>query len=320
MSKFFSNSMHCLYLDQFVVSYMCDTSPNEKWAYITDLIRLGVKNKQLICPASVEHMIETSGKDRERAELHDKELRKLSCGWHFYPEADISAHYLICRIRKIKISKNHFIRKEPTKHISDNTVHDSLRKLKQTFEEMGVEAMKSVNNIRRITRDGKKGNKALRDSLVAIIKDHLIERMLLLGLKGSYRPKLITLAGFTIPFWADTLCSILVGKHKMTQKEALKAVEILENDGIEAIPPISIRASLEAMLAFKNANETSRDHIDIMRISGALPFADLMLIDGPKAHDVQELAIDQKYQTAVFSGRREDLEGLTEKLKKIVKG
>jgi hypothetical protein len=156
---------------------------------------------------------------------------------------------------------------------------------------------------------------------VAFIKkkqaDHLIKRMALLSTKGKYEPEPISLAGYSIPFWADTLCAVLTRKHKLTKAEALQLQIILEAEGIDSIPSISIRASLEAMLAHKQANESPNDHIDIMRIAGALPFVDLMLVDGPKASDIKELGLDIKFGTVVHSGKVKELEKLKDYLSDI---
>jgi hypothetical protein len=159
---------------------------------------------------------------------------------------------------------------------------------------------------------------------VAIIKkkqaDHLIGRMALLSQKGKYEPEPISVAGYSIPFWADTLCAVLTKKHRLTINEARLLQDILETEGIDSIPSISIRASLEAMLAHKQAKESPNDHIDIMRIAGALPFVDLMLIDGSKASDIRELGLNIKFGTEVYSGKFKELEKLKYHLADINNG
>ena len=64
------------------------------------------------------------------------------------------------------------------------------------------------------------------------------------------------------------------------------------------------------MLAHKQVKESPNDHLDIMRIAGALPFVDLMLVDGPKASDIRELGLDIKFGTEVYSGKVKELEKL----------
>ena len=316
--------MKCLYLDQFAVSNICNISNDGQWGRISNLIAEGVKKKKLICPGSIEHLIETSGADINRAVLQDDLLKHLSYGWHFYNEADITANYIMCEIRKNKITKGHFIRKDATRRFTENNVHSDLQNKKQIFNEMVDDASDGVNKIRQITRDGISGNKKTRDSTISVIKDifvkPLLDRLLTLSKEGSYKPELIKLAGYSIPFWADALCSILVTKHKMTMNEAKNAYDIINDNGVDAIPPISIRSTLKAMLAYKNASESPNDQIDIMRISTALPFSDIMMIDGPKASDIKELELDKKYKTSVYSGKAKDLPLFIEHLEQWIYG
>ena len=94
----------------------------------------------------------------------------------------------------------------------------------------------------------------------------------------------------------------------------------MRKEGIDAIPTLFIRASLEAMLAHKNAKETPNDQIDIMRMSVALPFADMVLTDRPRVHEIKELKLDKKFQTSVFSGSKPDLQEFATYLSEIVNG
>lgn len=311
MSKYFKDNMHCVYLDQFAASNICDQIPDYDWKDISELIRIGVERKKIICPTSIEHLVETSGKDIEGASRHDKEFRKLSFGWSFYPEPEIAAFHMICRLRKIKKTRHHFIRKVKGRPLSEQYVHKSIKELKTVFGEMINEVASPLETIRKVTREGPKGDMALRDSLVATIKkkqaNHLIERMAVLSQKGTYKPESISLAGYSIPFWADTLCAVLTRKHRLSRKEARQLQVILEAEGIDSIPSISIRASLEAMLAYKQANESPNDHLDIIRIAGALPFVDLMLVDGSKASDIRELGLNIEFGTEIYSGKVKEL-------------
>src|SRR4030042_1707244 len=122
MSKYFSNGMQCIYLDQFAVSNICDM-PDEIWAEISSLIKRGLQLKRIICPLSIEHLLETSGKPLDKAVKHDEEFQKLSFGWSFYPEPEISAHHIICRLRNIKKTKHHFIRKKKSKALAEGNIH-----------------------------------------------------------------------------------------------------------------------------------------------------------------------------------------------------
>jgi hypothetical protein len=324
MSKFLTDQTQCLYLDQFAVTRICVASPPAEWTEVSALIKQGVKEERLFCPHSVEHLIETTGLDKESAKTIDKESRKLSSGWCFFPEVDVTARYFICKVRNIKMAKRHFIHRKAQHHIDESNVYEKINERRGTFKEMVEEANEPVNVIRTAARGGKPGKKETRDSVIKIIKDRyaqeMMERLYLLGTQGRYRPRMIMLAGLAIPFWADIICSHLVNRHDMTQEEAIKAFNFLQNEGIDAIPTLSIRASLEAMKAYKGTRETSNDQLDIMRIASALPFADIMLIDGPRASEVRELGLDQKFKTIIHSGKKTDLMNLRAQLNTLIKG
>ena len=233
-SKFFKNGMHCLYLDQFAASHICDSPPNEIWTRISSLVKEGVEKRRLICPLSVEHMIETSGKKLETARIHDEEYRKLSFGWSFYPEADVTSRLIICKIRGIKTSKNDFIRKEIAP-LGNIEVHSDLKDLKYTFNEMIDDASAPVNQIREACRNGRKGSSEIRDTLIQIIKgkknQYLVDRFETLAISGRLQPTPISLAGHTIPFWADKIFSILTQKTQADTEGGITWSEYFEEGG-----------------------------------------------------------------------------------------
>lgn len=322
MSKFLNRGTLCLYLDQFAACRVFTLSPPTEWAEVAALIKRGVDDGKLLCPNSIEQMIETTGLDKEPARLLDSETRKYSSGWCFFPETDITANYLICRVRQIKVEKIHFVHRSKQNLMNELDVYEKLGERNKIFREMVSEGTESVNAIRKAAHDGAQKTKQLRDFIVQHIKSdyaqEMKKRMFWLGTKGGYSPQTVTLAGYEIPFWADVVCQILVVKHQLTQLEAQAAFWILEKEGIDAIPSLNIRASLESMLAFRGVAESANDQIDILRIAGALPFADLMLIDGPKANDVRELKLDKKFQTNVYSGKKAELERLKNDLTVII--
>lgn len=323
MSKFLDGKTRCLYLDQFAASRVFVPSPPVEWADIAALIKQGINDGKFLCPNSIEQMIETTGMDKGLGRLVDSEARKFSSGWCFFPEADITANYLICTVRQITIEKRHFVHDSKQNHIDDPDVYEKLGEHNEIFRKMVEEGAEPANIIRKATRGGAWGKKQFRDVIVQQIKNRyaqeIIKRMFSLGSQAQYVPRTVTLAGHTILFWADVVCHLLVSKHRMTQQEAQAAFWILEKEGIDAIPSLSIRASLEAMLAYRGVIEKkSNDQVDISRIAGALPFADMMLIDGPKANDVRELELDKKFQTNIYSGKTAGLENLKNDLTAIV--
>jgi len=320
--KFLDKQTWCVYLDEFAASRIFAASPPAEWADIAVLIKQGINIGKLLCPYSIEQMAESSRMDKESAIFLDNESRNFSLGWCFLNEADISANYLISRVRKIEMQKNHFIHNKNLNRMDEPNIYEKLGERNETFRKMIKEGGASVNIIRTVTRSSPRRKKVYRDFLVNHIKndyaEELKKRMFWLGTQTRYTPKPITLTGHDILFWADVISHLLVREHHMTQIEAQAAFWILEKEGIDAIPSLSIRASLEAMIVYKNSIEIHNDQMDILRIAGALPFADIMLIDGSKAHDVRELNLDKKFQTNIYSGKKKELENLSERLNCII--
>jgi hypothetical protein len=320
--KFLDEGNWCLYLDEFAASRIFVPSPEAEWADISVLIKQGINSGKILCPYSIEQMIESTGLDKKSASLLDSETRKFCSGWFFYNEADISANYLICRVRQIKMQKLHFLHNNEQKGFNEPDTYEELGKRNEIFREMVQEVAESVNIVRKASQNAPQAKKSVRDLLVKHIKNSYAEdlkkRMFWLGYYRNYKPTPIKLAGQNILFWADFISLLLTKKHSMTQIEAQTAFWILEKEGIDAIPSLSIRASLEAIMAYKGLIESPNDQMDILRIAGALPFADIMVIDSSKAHDVRELGLNKKFQTDVYSGKKKDLINLREQLTKII--
>ena len=159
MSKFFTNETQCLYLDQFAVSRICVSSPPAEWVDIALLIKKGVEQNRLIIPMPIEQMIETTGMNQASAELVDTESRKLSLGWCYFPEVDITAHYFICKIRNIQMTKEHFIHRKTQSYLDDPSVYEELGKLNLAFREMVEDGAKIVNIFRTAARGGPLGKR-----------------------------------------------------------------------------------------------------------------------------------------------------------------
>ncbi len=324
MSKYFSNGMRCIYLDQNASSNICASAPEGRWDEISHLMKEGVRRKRLLIPISIEHCLETSKRIREEALHHDNELRKLSFGWSVYPEPIISANLLARKIRNIKVGKTVFLRKSRSLPLAAPGVADDFLELRSIYKTTVSDAVGGVNLIRDHTRGGTRSSAKGRDSLVSVIKQrhaqYVIDRLELLHSSGTFKPRLIELGGFEIPFWADSLCHILTTSHRLSRAEAKKGARILEAEGIDAIPTISIRATLEAMMAITDKRETDNDHLDISRASCALPLSDMVILDRGKAAHVREIKLDQKYEAVVFAARNDELNGIVEYLESAVYG
>ena len=85
---------------------------------------------------------------------------------------------------------------------------------------------------------------------------------------------------------------------------------------LKNIPTLDIRTSLSALISVQNKKETVNDQVDIMRISSGLPLSDILFTDSARKKEIEELELDKKYKTLVFSGKKEDLDNLINELEK----
>ncbi|MCI5140392.1 MAG: hypothetical protein D3909_01350 [Candidatus Electrothrix sp. ATG1] len=179
-----------------------------------------------------------------------------------------------------------------------------------------------VNHIRQLCRDGKRGDKKLLKRLINIIKqknsEELIVRIQKLLKDGQYRTEPLTMAGQSIPHWADVILATLTRKHRIKNKELVELLKILDDESVEKIPALNIRSSFSALSAYKQILETANDQIDVMRISVALPLADMMIIDRSKKAALDELGLPEKYETEIYSGQSNELNRFITGLENII--
>jgi hypothetical protein len=81
MSKYLKKGMHLVYLDQCVVSRFLEKPENARWRDLREIILRGNANRRILCPTSLEHLIETSSLPDADAVFLDELMRKLSFGW-----------------------------------------------------------------------------------------------------------------------------------------------------------------------------------------------------------------------------------------------
>ncbi len=322
MGKFFGNNMSCVYLDQFAVSNIANEQIDDQWQKIYQLLNAGVEKRKIICPISFEHYIETARRPIEKAIVQDQTFKALSFGWSFLTEPFVACWQILTLIRKLKPSKHHYIEKRKHNAINQCNNYQELNNLNSNFNEIIADGSEMVNRVRQLCRDGKKGDKKLLNQLVNIIKqktsEELIVRIQKLLKDGQYRTDPLTIAGQSIPHWADVILATLTRKHRIKNNELVELLKILNNGSVEKIPALNIRSSLSALSAYKQMQETANDQIDIMRISGALPLADMMVIDRSKKAALDELGLPENYQTQIYSGQSTELNKFIKELENII--
>jgi hypothetical protein len=306
-----------IYLDQFATNGIVETD-NSEWRYIKELIYRGVKSNQIICPMSIEHLIESSQKDYNKAKYLDNEFYKLSGGYAFKPEMLITPQLTISLLRGNNITLRTFLYENINKNIlSDKLIFDQLDKRKKILNIMIHEATIFREVIRkdaiRKNQVGK-SNKKLFNLHKQISIFELINRLEEYLSKGFIFIRGIKFSNVETPDWIDQLIFQLRNKHKITMKEVELLIKELKTNGFDNIPSLDIRSSLSAYIAVLNKKMKSNDQIDILRISTGLPLSDLFFTDKPRKSEIVELGFDKKYDTQVFTSRKEDLQNFINEL------
>ena len=99
MSKYLKNGMHLVCLDQCVISRFLDKPENEQWRDLCQTILKGSESRRILCPTSLEHLIETSSLPDADAVFLDEVMRKLSFGWALSSEPLLVTQQIISRLR-----------------------------------------------------------------------------------------------------------------------------------------------------------------------------------------------------------------------------
>ncbi len=313
------SNLTIIYLDQFASIGIFESNLLE-WTKIKELIIEGFNNNQLICPLSAEHYIETSQKQQGKAVLLDNEFYKVSGGYAFKSEIFVTSQLIISLIRKNNITLKTFMYDKIYENILSD--EENLRQFdvsKKLLNNTIEEATFVVNEIRKMERT-KKYDTAIKEKLFNVLKSisitELIDRLNKLLEDGHIYIRGVQFTSGDVPNWIDQIIFQLTKKHKITQKETRLLIKELKINGFNNIPTLDIRTSLSALISVLNKKETVNDQIDIMRISIGLPISDILFTDSTRKREIEELELDKKYGTLVFSGKKGDLDNLINELEK----
>lgn len=323
MGKYLKNGMSLVYLDQCAASEL--GSPHrERWNEIDEVLAEGVRWRRVMCPRSVEHICETSRMTASRAQALDRRLRDLSFERAFLPEAELATHQMVAKVRNTATRIDDFLTKHVLSGIEVGSVQHDARFLKSRLDTTLDEIQKPVNEIRAITRRGMRGDDELKQGTIDLVKDRYCQRLSArldaLSCGIAPEPEFITVGENTFPHWATFLCILAVKNHGFTPREAKQMLRHLDHEGIDAVPAVCIRAELEALFCIRQIKEEPADQWDIMRVASALPYADVMVVDGGRTADIVDLELDRRFKTRVFSTRPADQDRLLTCLREMVYG
>ena len=321
MSKYLKNGMHLVYLDQCVVSRFLDKSENECWRDLRELVLKGNTRRRLLCPTSLEHLVETSSLPDAEAIFLDELLGKLSFGWALVSEPMLVTGQIVNRLRNRPISRAHFLEKGDLRPITYPGTLSKLREIKSELDQNNALVMQGVNEVNGLVRGGRKPED---DMLCYLIKrrtdDHV--RKLMVEVLNSLKTGRVVLRAEDdndkVLNWASKIVYELITKHRITLAEGQKLCQLLKSERLECAPTLKIKTELEAMQFFRREKIEPRDQYDITRAACALPYADVFITDGGKASAIRELKLDLKYRAEVFSMKKSELNALTTRLREIV--
>nr|WP_162988780.1 hypothetical protein [Pedobacter schmidteae] len=307
MPKLLANT-YIICLDQFVVSGMFDSS--DKWTKTKELIEITAKNGIAIYPMPLEHITETAGRLEETAKGKHKFFSSISEGYCFKHPAEITAQILVSAVRRNNITLNTFIKRVSP----NNRFEDSLDIIKENngkYQRMISESTMSLNYIRSNSNQ-KNMAKSVADTMISaavgINANEFIARLQELVSKGGIIIRGVQFKDQQVPHYIDLIIDYMLKKNKLLTSEACQLLKKLKNERYDFVSILNIRAHIEGLWSVKKKNETTSDHIDLLRISTALQPCDILFTDKARKSDLKELGFDIKYGTKVLSGTNEDIE------------
>ena len=320
-SKFLKNGMYLVYLDQCVLSRFLEKAENQPWRELRELVLIGNSKRRILCPTSLEHLIETSSLPKSEAVFLDELIEKLSFGWALSGEATLVAQQIISKLRNRPISRAHFLEVRPFRRITYTGTIEKLRELKASLDQNNAWKMQAVNDLNALIRNGRKPGVEMLHCLIKMRTDQRVRMLLseVLNLQKAGRVVLRAENYNENAFsWTSKVVYELVTKHRLVFDEVEKLYQILMSSGLEFLPTLRIKAELEAIHFFLRKKITPGDQYDITRAACALPYADVFVTDGANANAIRELGMDIAYKVEVFSMKMSDLGSLVARLGRIV--
>lgn len=321
MSKFLEKGMCLVYLDQCAISRFLPNAGNESWRDLRDVVLKGNTTRKMVCPSSLEHLIETSMLPDGKAIFLDELMRKLSFGWTLADEAMLIARQIIAKLRSRLISRAKFLEKRLLRPITYPGTLAKLREVKALLDANNAWVMQGVNELNAFTRNGRNAD---TDLLRYFIKRRTGERVkkllteVLDSLKTGRAVVRVEEGNDKVLNWASKVVYELIVTYRLAIDEGRQLCQLLRAEGLNFIPTLKIKSELEAMQFLRREKIEPRDQYDITRAACALPYADIFITDGGKAGAIRELKLDATYKTEVFSMRASELNRLVARLNEVV--
>lgn len=324
-----------IYLDQFSVSEM--VFGEGIWEAIRTKLVNTVESGKVICPIPLEHFIETTGLERNKAIQQDMFFKSISHGKSFFPWEYIAANEIMfyTKFKKNKHILASYIRDlDGDYDLEDEAIYLKHRKIREEY--LSTKEKEELNYIRQLSRVGKKAN-VVKTSLS---KEEKKEKRRLRN-KYEANKEIIkeALSFFVVRPYIELFREICIGKKlttnllqlhrpelrialilcqkRFTGRNFLSASNDFQKNLFANIPSLYTYYSLSTYYANKQMIEKANDDIDWERIASGIFISDIMLIDWRQKCAIQAMGIDKKYRTELYSNKHDDVIALYNKLEQI---
>jgi hypothetical protein len=247
----------------------------------------------------------------------DQIVRRLSCGWCLQNEARLLARQIFAAVTGVGITRGHFLVRKALNPLAREGILEALRKMKSEMDSYNAWMMQGVNEVNALVRDGKRGNGRVRqimiDQTLAGFAKRLREAIMDAAANRRFEIRADKYRG-TLRDWPSTIIYLLAKEHRFRGAAFAQLYQRLGAEGVSFVPMLRIKGELQGYHFSVRAQMEPRDQYDITRISSVLPYADIFITDGEKAHALRELKLDKEFRVEVFSTKPRERPTLVERL------
>lgn len=329
-----------LYLDQFAVSNMYNAVPISPWGLLRQTIQEKVNKGVLSCPMPLEGLYETVGRSnkdktgnqnndyiRKIIEQHNF-FRELANGSAFYGYEEIAATEIIMLLRQGKINpiKSIYLHESLHAQIDISDIYEEGHIFNEENRQYNRDLSQGVNELRETTQllnNGLRTKKKIsteplfQNAIIRLQVNSYIDGLQDLCQKGYIKVRGVKCGTLELPHKVDLLLYYLLKKKKITKEETKRLIHEFEKNGFERIPSMNIRSLLSTDIAVYDKQQTPNDEIDLDRAAVGLRISDYFFADNDKKLTVEKYNLDRRYQTKVFSGKKDSVTSLTELLSRL---
>ncbi|MGH9890990.1 MAG: hypothetical protein ACREA0_03195 [bacterium] len=310
-----------VYLDQCAISRFVPPV-NAGWSPVFNVLSLGLARQRMLCPHSLEHLMESAAMPPEKAATTDELLRRLSGGWSFRVEPQLIAAQIASFVREVPLGLSDIMVQHPFKPLSDPGVRDFLAGSKADLDSFNESKFRFTNQINAVIRDGPRGTWSVFIRMMGEIARGYAAAMKR-EVTAALAQGAVTVAGRSdapnVPMWTSSVLYLLFSLHRFTRSELVLLEACLDRPvGLLFVPFFQIKATLEAYQSWKRQKLEAADQYDVTRVACALPFVDVLVTDGGMASALRDTHMDRFFRTEVFSTKQRDRPALLKWLQNAV--